>query len=201
MAAQLRFADTTVDAGLLDGQRKSLLLKPALQYALCRTGSQRPEGCFPLVVSDPKVSACHFMLSFLDGRWRLADGNGKRPSTNGTLLDGQKVNTLTALTPGCCITAKSSRTALYFELTAGAQKAAEAAATEAAAVAADSASASRCGSAIEAAAEEAAAESAAVEVTGVEVVAGCGGTASQDNCWSFVFCLGCCKINLAHFGI
>ena len=41
----------------------------------------------PLVVRDPKVSACHFILSFLDGRWRVEDGNGSKPSTKSKTAD------------------------------------------------------------------------------------------------------------------
>eukprot|EP00964_Phaeocystis_antarctica_P022213 scaffold12322_cov58-Phaeocystis_antarctica.AAC.1 len=200
MAFQLRFADATLDADLLDGGSHTLVLEPTVRYALCRTMTVRPEGCMPLVVRDPKVSACHFILSFLDGRWRVEDGNGSKRSTNGTLLDGVQINTLLPLTPGSVITAQRSKTSLYFEAAPEAAAAAEeAAATQTfSQEAADSTSASRCGSAIEAAAVErdaaveqaAAVEAAAVdaavveaaaveEVACVEVPGGGGGTASQ----------------------
>ena len=177
MTFQLRFADATLDADLLDGGPKTLILEPTVRYALCRTGVMRPDGCMPVAVRDPKVSACHFILSFLDGRWRVEDGNGTKRSTNGTLLDGEQIGgTLTPLTPGSVITAQRSKTSLYFEAAPVAAPA-EAAETQTfSQEAADSASASRCGSAIEAAAVE---EAAAQEVAFVEVPEGGGGTASQ----------------------
>ena len=119
MSFQLRFADATLDADVLDGGPKTLILEPTVRYALCRTMTVRPDGCMPLVVKDPKVSACHFILSFLDGCWRVEDGNGTKRSTNGTLLDGEPLgDTLTPLTPGSVITAKRSKTSLYFEAAA-----------------------------------------------------------------------------------
>ena len=177
MTFQLRFADATLDADLLDGGPKTLILEPTVRYALCRTGVMRPDGCMPVAVRDPKVSACHFILSFLDGRWRVEDGNGTKRSTNGTLVDGEQIGgTLTPLTPGSVITAQRSKTSLYFEAAPVAAPA-EAAETQTfSQEAADSASASRCGSAIEAAAVE---EAAAQEVAFVEVPEGGGGTASQ----------------------
>ena len=116
MSFQLRFSDATLDADLLDGSPGTLILEPTVRYALCRSMTVRPDGCMPLVVRDPKVSACHFTLSFLDGRWRVEDGNGTKPSTNGTLLDGEKIGSkLATLTPGSVLAAQGSKTSLYFE--------------------------------------------------------------------------------------
>ena len=185
MSFQLRFSDATLDADLLDGSPATLILEPTVRYALCRSMTVRPDGCMPLVVRDPKVSACHFILSFLDGRWRVEDGNGSKPSTNGTLLDGEKIGgKLATLTPGSVLAAQGSKTSLYFEaapVAATAETAAEATQTFSQA-AADCAPASG-GSAIEAAAVEEAVEvveeEEVEEVPFVEVPEGGGGTASQ----------------------
>ena len=130
MSFQLRFSDATLDADLLDGSPGRLILEPTVRYALCRSMTVRPDGCMPLVVRDPKVSACHFTLSFLDGRWRVEDGNGSKGSTNGTLLDGEKIGSkLATLTPGSVLAAQGSMTSLYFEaapVAATAETAAEA---------------------------------------------------------------------------
>ena len=185
MSFQLRFSDATLDADLLDGSPGTLILEPTVRYALCRSMTVRPDGCMPLVVRDPKVSACHFILSFLDGRWRVEDGNGTKPSTNGTLLDGEKIGSkLATLTPGSVLAAQGSMTSLYFEaapVAAAAETAAEATQTFSQ-EAADCASASG-GSALEAAAVEEAVEvveeAEVEEVPFVEVPEGGGGTASQ----------------------
>ena len=186
MSFQLRFSDATLDADLLDGSPGMLILSPTVRYALCRSMTVRPDGCLPLVVRDPKVSACHFILSFLDGRWRVEDGNGTKRSTNGTLLDGEKIGgKLATLTAGSVLAAQGSMTSLYFEaapVAATAEAAAEATQTLSQ-EAADCASASRCGSAIEAAAVEEAVEvveeAKVEEVPLVEVPEGGGGTVSQ----------------------
>ena len=185
MSFQLRFSDATLDADLLDGSPATLILEPTVRYALCRSMTVRPDGCMPLVVRDPKVSACHFILSFLDGRWRVEDGNGSKPSTNGTLLNGEKISgKLATLTPGSVLAAQGSKTSLYFEaapVAATAETAAEATQTFSQ-EAADCAPASG-GSAIEAAAVEEAVEvveeEEVEEVPFVEVPEGGGGTASQ----------------------
>lgn len=187
MAFQLRFSDATLDADLLDGSPGTLILEPTVRYALCRSMTVRPDGCMPLVVRDPKVSACHFILSFLDGHWRVEDGNGTKRSTNGTLLDGEKIGgKLATLTPGSVLAAQGSMTSLYFEAAPVATTAETSAETTQtfSQEAADSASASRGGSAIEAAAVEDEAvevveEAEVEEVPFVEVPEGGGGTASQ----------------------
>ena len=186
MSFQLRFSDATLDADLLDGSPGTLILEPTVRYALCRSMTVRPDGCLPLVVRDPKVSACHFILPFLDGRWRVEDGNGTKRSTNGTLLDGEKIGgKLATLTAGSVLAAQGSMTSLYVEaapVAATAEAAAEATQTLSQ-EAADCASASRCGSAIEAAAVEEAVEvveeAKVEEVPFVEVPEGGGGTVSQ----------------------
>ena len=141
MDMQLSYDQQTIDAGLIDEcslQPLVLALDISKKYALvrCGNGAQTgaPEGCVLLVVNDPKVSSCHLVLEFVrtgnaTGSWMLTDGNGSKRSTNGVLVNQQRVHDQPiALTAGSLITVKSSKVALHLDLTPGAQAKVDAAA-------------------------------------------------------------------------
>ena len=173
-AMQLSYDQETIEAGLIDNSNLQPLVLPldtSLKYALVRGGrSGAPEGCVLLTVNDPKVSSCHLLLEFVwsgsaTGRWMLTDGNGTKRSTNGVLVDQQRVPAEpVALRPGSRISVKSSKVTLHLELTPEAQAKADAAAAAAAkakAAEAETAAAAEAEAAAEpvAASPEAAAES------------------------------------------
>ena len=173
-AMQLSYDQETIEAGLIDNSNLQPLVLPldtSMKYALVRGGrSGAPEGCVLLTVNDPKVSSCHLLLEFVwsgsaTGRWMLTDGNGTKRSTNGVLVDQQRVPAEpVALRPGSRISVKSSKVTLHLELTPEAQAKADAAAAAAAkakAAEADAAAAAEAEAAAEpvAASPEAAAES------------------------------------------
>ena len=173
-AMQLSYDQETIEAGLIDNSNLQPLVLPldtSMKYALVRGGrSGAPEGCVLLTVNDPKVSSCHLLLEFVwsgsaTGRWMLTDGNGTKRSTNGVLVDQQRVPAEpVALRPGSRISVKSSKVTLHLELTPEAQAKADAAAAAAAkakAAEADAAAAAEAEAAAEpvAASSEAAAES------------------------------------------
>lgn len=142
-AMQLSYDQETIDAGLIDNSNLQPLVLPldtSMKYALGRGGrSGAPEGCVLLTVNDPKVSSCHFLLEFVwsgsaTGCWMLTDGNGTKRSTNGVLVDQQRVPAEpVALRPGSRISVKNSKVALHLALTPEAQAKADAAAAAAAA--------------------------------------------------------------------
>ena len=162
MATQLRYMDKTIEAAMIDEsglQPHVILLDKAKKYALVRVGNPRPDGCVPMAVKDPKVSSCHFILEYVDdaGHWAVTDGNGTKPSTNGTLVDMVKIDKQrTPLKPGCCISAKNSKVGMHFELTPEAKASAEAAEAKAAEAAAAAAAAAQAAAAKAAAEAEAA---------------------------------------------
>ena len=173
-AMQLSYDQETIDAGLIDNSNLQPLVLPldtSMKYALVHGGgSGAPEGCVLLTVNDPKVSSCHLLLEFVwsgsaTGRWMLTDGNGTKRSTNGVLVDQQRVPAEpVALRPGSRISVKSSKVTLHLELTPEAQAKADAAAAAAAkakAAEAETAAAAEAEAAAEpvAASPEAAAES------------------------------------------
>ena len=173
-AMQLSYDQETIEAGLIDNSNLQPLVLPldtSMKYALVRGGrSGAPEGCVLLTVNDPKVSSCHLLLEFVwsgsaTGRWMLTDGNGTKRSTNGVLVDQQRVPAEpVALRPGSRISVKSSKVTLHLELTPEAQAKADAAAAAAAkakAAEAETAAAAEAEAAAEpvAASPEAAAES------------------------------------------
>ena len=141
-AMQLSYDQETIEAGLIDNSNLQPLVLPldtSLKYALVRGGrSGAPEGCVLLTVNDPKVSSCHLLLEFVwsgsaTGRWMLTDGNGTKRSTNGVLVDQQRVPAEpVALRPGSRISVKSSKVTLHLELTPEAQAKADSAAAAAA---------------------------------------------------------------------
>ena len=141
-AMQLSYDQETIEAGLIDNSNLQPLVLPldtSLKYALVRGGrSGAPEGCVLLTVNDPKVSSCHLLLEFVwsgsaTGCWMLTDGNGTKRSTNGVLVDQQRVPAEpVALRPGSRISVKSSKVTLHLELTPEAQAKADAAAAAAA---------------------------------------------------------------------
>ena len=99
-AMQLSYDQETIEAGLIDNSNLQPLVLPldtSMKYALVHGGgSGAPEGCVLLTVNDPKVSSCHLLLEFVwsgsaTGRWMLTDGNGTMRSTNGVLVDQQRV--------------------------------------------------------------------------------------------------------------
>ena len=151
-AMQLSYDQETIEAGLIDNSNLQPLVLPldaSMKYALVRGGrSGAPEGCVLLTVNDPKVSSCHLLLEFVwsgsaTGCWMLTDGNGTKRSTNGVLVDQQRVPAEpVALRPGSRISVKSSKVTLHLELTPEAQAKADAAAAEAAAAAAEPVAAS-----------------------------------------------------------
>ena len=173
-AMQLSYDQETIEAGLIDNSNLQPLVLPldtSLKYALVRGGrSGAPESCVLLTVNDPKVSSCHLLLEFVwsgsaTGCWMLTDGNGTKRSTNGVLVDQQRVPAEpVALRPGSRISVKSSKVTLHLELTPEAQAKADSAAVaaaEAKAAEADAAAAAEAEAAAEpvAASSEAAAES------------------------------------------
>ena len=141
-AMQLSYDQETIEAGLIDNSNLQPLVLPldtSMKYALVRGGrSGAPEGCVLLTVNDPKVSSCHLLLEFVwsgsaTGCWMLTDGNGTKRSTNGVLVDQQRVPAEpVALRPGSRISVKSSKVTLHLELTPEAQAKADAAAAAAA---------------------------------------------------------------------
>ena len=152
MDMQLSYDQQTIDANLIDNsnlQPLVLALDTSRKYALVRkpaigvvrTGA--PDGCVLLTVNDPKVSSCHLVLEFVwsgsaTGCWMLTDGNGTKRSTNGVLVDQQRVPAQpVALRPGSSITVKSSKVTLHLELTPDAQAKVDAAAAADAELAAE----------------------------------------------------------------
>ena len=165
MDMQLSYDQQTIDANLIDNsnlQPLVLALDTSRKYALVRkpaagvrTGA--PEGCVLLTVNDAKVSSCHLVLEFVwsgsscsdtgsgtstcstaTGCWMLTDGNGTKRSTNGVLVDQQRVPAQpVALRPGSRITVKSSKVTLHLELTPDAQAKVDAAAAADAELAAE----------------------------------------------------------------
>ena len=138
---QLRFTDATVRNALTEGlQPTTVRLNQDKVYALCRSGGKKPVGAVPLVVTCPKVSSVHCLISYDASRecWLLTDGDGfKRPSTNGTYINGTRVAPrdedklpgTTDLLPGTTISIKVSSVGMHFELTPEAEaQAAESAA-------------------------------------------------------------------------
>ena len=141
-AMQLSYDQETIEAGLIDNSNLQPLVLPldtSMKYALVRGGrSGAPEGCVLFTVNDPKVSSCHLLLEFVwsgsaTGCWMLTDGNGTKRSTNGVLVDQQRVPAEpVALRPGSRISVKSSKVTLHLELTPEAQAKADSAAAAAA---------------------------------------------------------------------
>ena len=91
MPAQLRFAQETIDAALVEpggvqSHLDAITLDPEKLYALVNTSGLRAYsfseelyslfGCVHIKVHCPKVSGCHFIIAFIDGNWTLTDGNG-----------------------------------------------------------------------------------------------------------------------------